>query len=202
MFDTAPALVLFAIASSITPGPNNIMLLASGANFGLRRTLPHMLGISSGHMIQVALVGLLLLSIFERYPLLQTLLLVPCAIYLLYLAWRVANAAPPGEAGATSQPLTALQAAAFQWVNPKAWYMAIYAQTNFAPDAPLLVSASLVAVSFGLVNLPSILVWAWGGVQARRLLQTRTRLRIFNVTMALCLVASLYPMIGTVLGES
>ncbi|MEM6609909.1 MAG: LysE family translocator [Pseudomonadota bacterium] len=200
MIEMLPPLMLFAFASSITPGPNNIMLLASGANFGLRRTIPHMLGISLGHAVQVTLVGLALLSVFERFPVVQTILLVPCILYLFYLAWRVAQAAPPGDAPASAKPLTALQAALFQWVNPKAWYMSIYAQTNFAPDGPLVVSAVFVALAFAATNLPSVTVWAWGGVQVRRLLQTRARLRVFNYTMALCLVASLYPMIGAVLG--
>lgn len=199
MFDTLLPLMLFAVASSITPGPNNIMLLASGANFGFRRTIPHMLGISLGHAFQVSLVGLALLSLFDRIPWLQTALLIPCAAYLLVLAWRIAHAAPPGDAPATAQPMTGLQAAAFQWVNPKAWYMAIYAQTNFAPDGPLLISAVFVAVAFAATNLPSVSVWAWGGVQVRRLLQTPRALRLFNITMALCLVASLYPMVVQVL---
>ena len=176
------------------------MLLASGANFGFRRTLPHMLGISFGHAFQVTLVGIALLTLFDRLPWLQTVLLVLCAAYLLVLAWRIANAAPPGDAPSTAKPLTALQAAAFQWVNPKAWYMSIYAQTNFAPDGPLLLSALMVALVFAATNFPSVTVWAWGGMQVRRLLQTPSRLRVFNVTMALCLVASLYPMVRAVLG--
>ncbi len=200
MFETFFPLMLFALASSITPGPNNIMLLASGANFGFRRTLPHMLGISLGHAFQVTLVGITLLSVFDRLPWMQTALLVPCAAYLLVLAWRIANAAPPGDAPATARPLSAVQAAAFQWVNPKAWYMAIYAQTNFAPDGALVLSALAVALVFAATNLPSVSIWAWGGVQVRRLLQTPARLRIFNMTMALCLVASLYPMVAFVLG--
>ena len=200
MTETLLPLMLFALASSITPGPNNIMLLASGANFGFRRTLPHMLGISFGHAFQVTLVGVALLTLFDRLPWLQTVLLVLCAGYLLVLAWRIANAAPPGDAPSTARPLTALQAAAFQWVNPKAWYMSIYAQTNFAPDGPLLLSALIVALVFAATNFPSVTVWAWGGMQVRRLLQTPSRLRVFNVTMALCLIASLYPMVRTVLG--
>lgn len=199
MTDVVLPLFLFAFASSITPGPNNIMLLASGANFGMRRTLPHMFGVSVGHSFQVIIVGLALLNLFERVAWLQMALLIPCAIYLVYLAWRVANAAPPSDAPASAQPLTALQAAAFQWVNPKAFYMSVYAQTNFAPDGSLVWSAFFVAVIFFMTNLPSVAVWAWGGVQIRRLLQTQTRLRVFNITMALCLLASLYPMVEAVL---
>ena len=107
------------------------MLLASGANFGLRRTVPHMLGISGGHAAMVALVGLGLLGLFTALPWLRTGLTVVSVAYLLWLAWKIANAAPPAEGAAKGRPLTWAQAAAFQWVNPKAWYMAIYAQTNF-----------------------------------------------------------------------
>lgn len=197
--DLITALVLFAFASSITPGPNNLMLLASGANFGLRRTVPHMLGISIGHAVMVAAVGLGLIQLFEVLPWLRTALMVASAAYLLYLAWKIANAAPPGDAPTDARPFTFLQAAAFQWVNPKAWYMAIYAQTNFAPEGGVMgvawAGAIAVALVFSLTNLPSVTVWAWGGVQLRQWLEAPGRLRAFNITMAVLLVASLYPML-------
>ena len=189
------ALILFAFASSITPGPNNIMLLASGANFGIARTVPHMLGISLGHALMVALIGLGLLQMFVALPSLRPALMAACAAYLLYLAWKIANAAPPGEATTTARPFTFVQAAAFQWVNPKAWYMAIYAQTHFAPEGAGWAGALAVPVVFALVNLPSVAVWAAAGTQLRRWLRSPARLRAFNITMALVLVASLYPML-------
>ncbi|MCU4652861.1 LysE family translocator [Roseibacterium sp. SDUM158016] len=191
--DILAALLLFAFASSVTPGPNNIMLLASGANFGLRRTVPHMLGISVGHAVMVALVGLGLIGVFAALPWLRTALMVACAGYLLWLAWRIANAAPPREGQAAGRPFTFLQAAGFQWVNPKAWYMAIYAQTNYNTGQEAW-DAVAVALAFAAVNLPSVTVWAWGGTQIRRWLEAPGRLRAFNVTMALLLVASLWPM--------
>ena len=195
--ETLLALVLFAFAASITPGPNNIMLLASGANFGLRRTLPHMMGISIGHAV---MVGLGLLGLFEALPWLRGALMVVCAAYLLFLAWKIANAAPPGDAASDARPLTFLQAAAFQWVNPKAWYMAIYAQTTFAPETGIMgaawAGAVAVATVFALTNLPSITVWAAAGTWLRRWLAAPGRLRAFNVTMALLLVASLWPLLG------
>ncbi len=198
-YEILTGLILFAFASSITPGPNNIMLLASGANFGLRRTVPHMLGISIGHAVMVTLVGLGLIQIFDAYPPIRTALMIISAVYLLYLAWKVANAAPPPEATTTARPLTFLQAAGFQWVNPKAWYMAIYAQTNFAPEDGAIWGAVAVALVFACTNLPSVTVWAWGGVQMRRFLSTPLRLRMFNVTMAVLLVVSLYPMLTSAL---
>jgi threonine/homoserine/homoserine lactone efflux protein len=198
-FDMLTGLILFAFASSITPGPNNVMLLASGANFGLRRTVPHMLGISGGHAFMVALVGLGLLGLFAAVPWLRTALTTLSVAYLLWLAWKIANAAPPGAAEAKGRPLTWLQAAAFQWVNPKAWYMAIYAQTNFAPGEGAWGGAVLVALVFAAVNLPSVTVWAWGGTQISRWLRGPGRLRAFNITMALLLVASLWPLVEPIL---
>ena len=194
--DLILALILFAFASSITPGPNNIMLLASGANFGLRRTVPHMLGISGGHALMVALVGLGLLQLFLAIPWLKPALMIASAAYLLWLAWKIANAAPPGARDATGRPFSFVQAAAFQWVNPKAWYMAIYAQTNFAPEQSGYWGALTVALVFAVVNLPSVTVWAAMGTQLRRWLDGPGRLRAFNITMALLLVASLYQMLG------
>ncbi len=197
--DLVTALVLFAFAASITPGPNNLMLLASGANFGLRRTVPHMLGISIGHAVMVSLVGLGLLQLFDIVPWLRPSLMVMSAVYLLYLAWKIANAAPPADAPSDARPFTFLQAAAFQWVNPKAWYMAIYAQTNYAPENGIggvaWAGAMVVAVVFAMTNLPSVTVWAWGGMQLRRWLEAPGRLRAFNITMALLLVVSLYPLL-------
>jgi len=194
--DLILALILFALASSITPGPNNIMLLASGANFGLRRTVPHMLGISVGHAVMVALIGLGLLELFIVLPWLRPALMAVCAAYLLWLAWKIAIAAAPDPGRAGGRPFSFLQAAAFQWVNPKAWYMGIYAQTHFAPNDAGWLGALVVPVVFAMVNLPSVAVWAAMGTQLRRWLDGPGRLKAFNITMALLLVVSLYPMLG------
>ncbi|MEL6682679.1 MAG: LysE family translocator [Pseudomonadota bacterium] len=190
------ALIGFAFASSITPGPNNLMLMASGANYGLRRTVPHMLGISLGHAFMVVMVGIVLLRIFEAYPALNTVLKVLSAAYMLWLAWKIANAVAPEAQEVTGKPFSFLQAAAFQWVNPKAWFMAITAISTYAPQNLGIFAGSLiVAVVFSATNLPSVTVWAWMGVQVRRWLGTSSRLRAFNVTMAVLLLVSLYPML-------
>lgn len=191
------ALISFAFVSSITPGPNNVMLMASGANFGLMRTLPHMLGVSLGHSFMVLMIGLGLLRVFETYPAVRTGLMIVCAVYLLYLAWRIANAAAPGDGSAGGQPLSFLQAAAFQWVNPKAIYMGITAQTYYAPQDGGWSGALSVALIFGMTNLPSVAVWAWGGTKVRQVLTDPRRLKIFNSTMAVLLVLSLYPILKT-----
>lgn len=188
-------LVLFAFASSITPGPNNIMLMASGVNFGMRRTLPHMLGVSLGHGAMTMILGLGLMQIFDILPWLRSALTIVAVVYLLWLAWKIANAAPPADAKEGARPLTFLQAAGFQWVNPKAIYMSIYAQTTYAPEGGGWLAAIAVAAIFTMVNIPSVSVWAWGGTKVRCWLDGPGRLKAFNWTMAALLVLSLYPIL-------
>jgi len=187
-------LVTFAVATAITPGPNNIMLTASGANFGFRRTVPHMLGVAIGFTLMVAAIGLGLSEIFERFPVIHQVLRYGGAAYLLYLAYRIATAAPatPEAGRAGGQPLTFLQAALFQWINPKSWMMAVGAISAYTTVGDnLMLESVLIALTFGAVGLPSVALWAGLGVAIGRLLQTRWALRAFNIAMALLLVASL-----------
>ena len=188
------ALVGFAFASSITPGPNNLMLMASGANFGFRRTVPHMLGVGIGFTVMVLLVGAGLVQVFTAYPAAHKVLMVVSVLYLSWLAWKIATAAAPDAAAADGRPMTFLQAAAFQWVNPKAWMMAVSATTAYAPDRSF-AAILLVALIFGAINLPSVSVWTLMGREMRRLLTSRRRLRLFNGSMAALLMASLFPVI-------
>ena len=191
------ALIGFAFASSVTPGPNNLMVMASGANYGLRRTVPHVLGISLGHAFMVWMVGVVLLQVFVTYPALNLILKIVSAAYMLWLAWKIANAVPPEAKKVTGTPFTFLQAAAFQWVNPKAWFMAITAISAYAPqDRGVAIGSLIVAAVFAATNLPAVTIWAWIGVQVRRWLGTARRLRVFNVTMAVLLVGSLWPMLA------
>ena len=194
MLETLPALALFAFVTSVTPGPNNLMLMASGANFGFRRTVPHMLGVSLGFVLMAFLVGVGLAGLFQTYPLAVTALEVVSVVYMLWLAWKIAHAAAPKERQAGGTPMTFLQAAAFQWVNPKAWAMALTAVTVHAPDRSLWAVA-LVAVIFGAINLPSVSLWTLIGQQMRRVLTNTRRLMIFNWTMAGLLVLSLAPVL-------
>jgi threonine/homoserine/homoserine lactone efflux protein len=187
-------LITFAVATSVTPGPNNIMLTASGANFGFRRTVPHMLGIVIGFTIMVAAIGLGLSQIFERFPVIHQLLRYGGAAYLLYLAYRIAMAAPatPGAAQPVGRPLGFLQAALFQWVNPKSWMMAVGAISTYTTvGGDLMLESVMIALIFGAIGLPAVALWAALGVAIGRLLQTRWALRAFNIAMALLLVASL-----------
>lgn len=193
-YDLLIALLGFAFVTSVTPGPNNMMLLASGVNFGFRRTLPHMLGISVGHSVMVFLVGLGLAGVFRAWPPALTLLKVASVAYMLWLAWKIANAGAPGDGRAKAQPMTFLQAAAFQWVNPKAWAMALGAVSAYV-TTPSVWAYAAVAVVFALVNLPSVSVWAGMGQAVRRWLEGPGRLRAFNWTMAVLLVLSLWPVV-------
>ncbi len=195
-YDLLAAFALFAFVSSITPGPNNLMLMASGANFGLWRSIPHMLGIGVGFVVMVFLVGIGLMQVFDTFPVAHTLLKVLSTGYLLYLAWKIAHASAPSEGGEKGRPLTFLQAALFQWVNPKAWSMALTAITLYAPDRSLM-AVLLVAAIFGAVNLPCVSTWTLLGQQMRHVLRTPTHLTVFNWSMAALLVASLYPVLFT-----
>ncbi|MCR9277933.1 MAG: LysE family translocator [Pseudomonadaceae bacterium] len=197
--DQLAALAMFAFVSSITPGPNNLMLMASGANFGLRRSLPHMIGVTLGFMVMLLGVGLGLMALFERYPLALTTLQVVCTGYLLYLAWRIATASRPDSTSSSGKPLTFLQSAAFQWVNPKAWTMGVSAMSLYAPGQ---ASADIltVVVVFGLINLPCISTWTLIGQRLASLLRSPTRLRWFNRIMAALLLTSLAPVIRGWLG--
>lgn len=189
------ALLTFAFAASITPGPNNLMLMASGANFGLRRTVPHALGVALGFVFMTMLLGLGLARLFDLWPPLHVVLKAVSLVYMLWLAWKIAHAAPPAEAARSGRPLTFLQAAGFQWVNPKAWAMAMTAIAAYAPVQDLAGVATVAGV-FGLVNLPSITTWAVMGRQMRRVLTNPARLRLFNWLMAGLLVASLWPLLA------
>ena len=188
------ALLGFAFVTSVTPGPNNMMLLASGVNFGFRRTLPHMLGISLGHALMVFLVGLGLAGVFKAWPPALLLLKGASVAYMLWLAWKIAHAGAPGEGRAKAQPMTFLQAAAFQWVNPKAWAMALGAVAAYV-TAPSRMAYAAVAGVFACVNLPSVAVWAGLGQAVRRWLEGPGRLRAFNWGMAGLLVLSLWPVV-------
>ncbi|MGH6962413.1 MAG: LysE family translocator [Dongiaceae bacterium] len=170
------------------------MLTASGANFGFRRTLPHMLGIAIGFTIMVLAIGLGLSEIFERFPVIHQVLRYGGAAYLLYLANRIATAAPttPDAAQPAGRPLTFLQAALFQWVNPKSWMMAAGAISTYTTvGGDLMLESVMIALIFDAIGLPSVTLWAALGVAIGRLLQTRWALRAFNIAMALLLVASL-----------
>lgn len=189
------ALVLFAFASSISPGPNNLMLMSSGANFGFRKTLPHMMGVGLGFTLMVALVGMGVMQVFDLYPVSYMILKWCSIVYLVYLSYKVATSAPPENKRANkAKPFSFIQAVLFQWVNPKAWTMALTSIGIYAPDRDVK-SVIIVALVFGAVNLPSISVWVVLGQKLQKILSSVKRLRIFNGIMAFLLLASLYPVL-------
>ena len=192
--DLLLALVAYALVTSITPGPNNLMLMASGANFGLRRTVPHMLGVTIGQGAMTAILGLGVAAAFHAWPPGLVILKLVSTGYMLWLAWKIAHAAAPGEGRAAGKPLTFLQAAGFQWVNPKAVAMSLTALALYAGDGGAAAVAGVVAV-FAVVNLPSISLWAAAGQGLRHWLAEPVRLTWFNRAMAAGLVASLWPVL-------
>ncbi|MFD1823681.1 LysE family translocator [Brevibacterium otitidis] len=193
--ETLAALALYALTTSITPGPNNLMLLASGVNFGLRRTLPHLAGISIGFGVMVFCVGLGLAQIFAAYAPLYTGMRIAGAAYLIWLAWQIATAAAPAEGESRSRPMGFLGAAAFQWVNPKAWVMAVGASANYLPADSSIALVAVVAATYALVNAPCVALWAVFGSAVSGWLRNSRNRRIVNLLMAGLLLATLYPML-------
>lgn len=189
-------LVAFSLVAAATPGPNNMMVLASAANFGFRRSIPHMLGIAVGFMALTVMVGFGLGQVFQRFPAVFVALQIACILYLLWLAWKIANAASLGEGTTGGRPQTFLQGALFQWVNPKAWFAATTGVAAYlvAPDPA--TNSLIAATVFGIVCLPSLSVWAVFGLALSRALRDPARLRAFNWLMAALLVASLWPAIA------
>ncbi|MEI9423126.1 LysE family translocator [Mesorhizobium sp. Cs1299R1N1] len=194
--DAFLALLVYAFVTSITPGPNNLMLLASGVNFGLVRSVPHMLGISIGFLVLLLAVGLGLGAVLTAFPALHTGLKIAGAVYLLYLAWKIAmSRSLSGKGERDARPMRFIDAAAFQWVNPKAWVMAITAMAVYTnPERPFL-SVILIGVAFTVVNLPSVSVWAGFGTALRGFLSDPVRLKWFNIAMGALLAATLWPML-------
>ncbi|PSM17829.1 MULTISPECIES: LysE family translocator [Nitratireductor] len=189
------ALLVFAFVSSITPGPNNLMLLVSGVNYGFWRTVPHMLGIGAGFVTLLLSVGLGLGAVLSSFPSLHTALKFAGGAYLLYLAWRIAMSRSIDGVSGNGRPMSFLSAAAFQWVNPKAWVMAVTAMVLYTNADSPFGSVFLVAVAFGLVNVPCVSSWAGFGVALRRFLADPIRLKWFNIAMGLLLAATLWPML-------
>lgn len=193
--DTLLALFLFAFTTSITPGPNNMMLFASGVNFGFVRTVPHMLGIGAGFFLLLIAVGFGLGALLHSVPLLYTALKFAGGAYLVWIAWKIGTSRSLSEGKAGANPMTFLQAAAFQWVNPKAWVMAVSAMATYTSSDSYLFSVLVVGLVFALVNVPSVSTWAGFGSALRQWLSEPSRLKWFNITMAVLLVVSLWPML-------
>jgi threonine/homoserine/homoserine lactone efflux protein len=189
MVDPLP-FAAYSFVMSITPGPNNVMLTASGATFGFRRTIPHLLGISVGFGIELLLVCAGLGAIFARWPEIQTVLRWVGAGYLLYLGVRMLSSGP-ANAGASARPVTFLEAAVFQFLNPKAWVMTITAATLFLPhELGVLAAGAYMLLIMVIMNMPCTAVWALFGSSLRRFLERPASRMGFNAAMAVALAAT------------
>lgn len=193
--ETFLALMLFAFSASVTPGPNNMMLLASGVNFGFRRSIPHILGIEVGFGLLILAVGLGLGAILSAEPRLYLVLKVLGGGYLLWIAWHIATTRQIAEAGEQAQPFRFHQAALFQVVNPKAWVMAAGAAAAYQGAATYVRDAFLILLAFMSVGVFCTAAWAGFGSALKHWLADPVRLKWFNITMAALLVASLWPML-------
>jgi threonine/homoserine/homoserine lactone efflux protein len=192
------ALLLFVVVTLFTPGPNNTMLMTTGLNFGFRRGLSHLWGVALGFAVMVLAVGLGLGAVFQAYPEAYTVLKYAGAAYLLYLAWQIATAGGIEEGAASGRPITFLQAAAFQWLNPKGWVMAVGAVSTYAAVAAFPYNMLLMAGLFGSLGVLSSASWLGFGTGLKRLLTSPRAVRAVNITMALLLVASLWPILADV----
>lgn len=188
------AVLMFAASTTITPGPNNVMIMSSGVNFGVRRSVPHWLGIAIGFPLMVAAVGMGFSALFTLVPQLHLLIQIVGIIYLLYLAWLIANSAEGISNSHSAKPFSFIQAALFQWVNPKAWVMAtgaIGAYTSI--EANFSAQVAVIALAFFAVAIPCVGAWLWFGAMLSRLLNQPIYRRRFNLSMALLLVLSIIP---------
>ncbi len=190
------ALIGFAFVMSITPGPNTMMLLASGVNHGFRATVPLIVGVCVGVLVMLLAVGLGVGQLFARLPWLYTALKLFSVVYLLWLSWKIATASPASSIGeGAPRVFTFAEGVGLQWVNPKAWTLCLTVATAYTLPDQYAASMLAAALVFAAVNVPSVIVWALFGVSLRRFLQDPVRVRLFNGAMALALVASLSPLV-------
>jgi len=196
------AILLFATSTTVTPGPNNIMIMTSGLHYGIKSSMPHLLGICFGFPAMVMMVGLGFSVVFEQWPLLHQLINLVGVTYLLYLAWRIANASPTSLERKASNPLRFSQAALFQWVNPKAWVMATGAVSAYtSATASLTPQVLLISLTFFIVAFPCVGIWLVFGASLKKWLTSAKQQKVFNLSMALLLVASIIPVLVNLFTE-
>ena len=193
--DTFPALVALALATLFTPGPNNAMLAASGANFGFRRTVAHLLGVATGFPLMLLVVGLVLGGLFQTSALLRETLRWGGALLLLWIAWKIATSGGIGSKSSGARPMSYLQAVGFQWINPKAWSMAVAATSQFILPAAPVTTAAIVTATFLTLGLFSAATWTYAGQAIARWLTTAKRLKVFNLIMAGLIVLSIVELV-------
>jgi threonine/homoserine/homoserine lactone efflux protein len=194
--ETLWALAAFAFVASITPGPNNLMLMTSGVKYGFGPTLPHLVGVILGFALMIAVVGLGLGVLFARYPQILPAMRIAGSLYMAWLALRIALARPLGQVEPGGRPIGFFAAAGFQWVNPKAWAMALGALAAYAGVVDSYAGGVLlIAALCALIAVPCCFAWTLFGASLSRLLGDPRVARPFNWTMAALLVASIAPII-------
>lgn len=185
-------LILFCISSSVTPGPNNLMIMMSGLNYGIRRSLAHFCGITAGFALMLLVMGLGLDSIFTAFPILHKVIKIAGSAYILYLAVKTIFSSTKIYAEAGKRPVKFLQAAIFQWANPKAWVMSIGVFAAFSlPIHNSVLEVAAITVLFSVILIPCLSVWLFGGVIMRAMLSNERSVRIFNLIMGLLLIVSI-----------
>lgn len=190
------AYILFAAAAAFTPGPNNVMLMTSGLNYGFQRSLAHLAGVTIGYSVMLGLVGLGLGAVFTAYPILQTILKYVGAVYLTWLAYVIATSKPAdAQSAAEGRPMTFTGAALFQLVNVKGWVIAVGSVSAYAAIASYPWNMILLAAIVCVITLGSSLTWLLFGTALQSLVKSPRAIRIFNITMAVLLLASLYPVL-------
>lgn len=198
------ALMGFVVVMTATPGPNNMMLIASGANFGFRRSIPHILGITGGCQVLLLAVALGLGQLLVRFPALELTLKLACGLALIYLSWLLIKPAfletpatppdVPAEEPVVTRPLSFWQGAMFQWVNPKAWMMMLTAIATYTQPQTIWSNTLIIGLMFALLGLPIISAWNLFGASLRQFLQNPRNARVFNLLMGALLMTSLYPL--------
>ncbi len=189
------SLITFTFVGSITPGPNNLMLVVSGLNHGIRKSLPHYFGVCIGFALMVSMIGFGLGTIFLSFPGIYLSIKVLGISYLLFLAWKIANAGSMKASSELRKPLTFLQGAAFQWVNPKAWIISLGALAAFTVQDKVAESVTAIVMAYVVSGLICMGLWLWLGQGLQRFLKEEKRIRLFNIVMAALLVLSVIPMI-------
>ncbi len=191
-------IISFTLVTVLTPGPNNIMLLSSGLTFGYRKTLSHMLGVALGFTLMVICIGFGIGTIFKTFPIVFTILKVLGISYLFWMAWHIANTKGIYETKTNSKnkPLTFIQAATFQWANTKAWIVAITAITSFVTSTKYAFAQVLIIAFIYLISaIIACNFWTLGGIYLKKIIKNEQHLRIFNITMAILLIASILPFV-------
>jgi len=190
------AIIFFAISSTVTPGPNNITVMASGANFGIRKSLPVFMGICVGFAIMLLLIGVGFGQVFERVPVLHLVIKCLGTLYLLYLAFLIATATEISASSAQAKPLTFMNGVLFQWLNAKAWVVATGAITAFTTaGADFYTQNVIISITFFIISFPCVGLWLFFGSTLKKVLKSHQHRRVFNYSMAGLLVMSVIPVI-------